>query len=1811
MNLKEKFKVVAFFIASFFISFQAFSQCGSFSVAVVQDDMCFSNGIIEITPDPIMGPPFTYDIVYPNGNINTGTFSTNSIQIDSLASGTYDVTLSSGPDNCNASVSISQYAFSPNFFSPTQNGYHISCNGLCDGELSTAPQPFPFETYEIKLFQDSANGALIQTDELLLNTFPPSSFSYDSLCAGSYVVQFTSQSGCVREFSRILYEPDSLEVNGIVSDVLCSSDSTGAIDLTVDGGVGVGINIFGDSINFLPYTYDWTGPSSFSDTNEDIFGVGGGDYNMSVTDANNCTVSKSFTINDSVPVLSLVVDTFQNISCNGVTDGKISVSGTGGTAPYTYEWISGVSGNDSTITNLGPDTYEVVLTDANGCTDTLDFDITDPTPLSHNDSITHVACFGGNTGSFAIEILGGTPPYAPITYSPNVGITDSTTANGLYVSSLVSGTYTFTATDANSCVYTDSVTINQNSEIILSFPDTIYETCNGSNGSATVQVSGGIPGYTYNWSNGDTTPVLDSVQGGIYYTIEVIDSLNCFKSDLVFVPVVESVLITSVGVTDNTCSGDTLGSLSIETTGGLFPHLFSYTYLGNTTTLSSNDTTTVINNLASGSYSLEVEDSSGCVNTWSLPINVSENSTLDFSIDSLSSSGILACSGDNNGELFLDISGGNPFPGNYYWLFVNDPNFSQNLTVDSIVGLSAGTYNLTVQDADGCTAQLSYEILEPTPLSTSHVITNTSCFNETDGEALVIISGGTPNYSLSSNTFSNFTSLSTDTFRITGLSEGTYFYDVLDTNACELLNNTFYVGEPSQLEIIDVTSSLESCLLFDATASVSVSGGVGGYSYLWSYDDSFSQPLELQDGTLNPTVNASTVQNVTQGLIYIHVWDANSCYTLDSIVISRSNSPQLDLLGTIDNVCDGDTEGQISFNATGGTPFYEYSIDGGVNWQFLATFDHLADGVYSAIVRDFLGCTDVISNISINSPPPITVSVSTQTVSCHGSIDGSASVVSVNGGVSSMGVYSYSWQNSQGVNLWPANLSGINPTVTNLTPGSYQLEVKDDNGCSTIYSPVNIGEPLPVTVDLSVISDYNGVDISCFGYSDAMIQANASGGTGQYTFEWYNSVGLNLTDTTNQPPPSSASFDTLSFLPQDTYSVIVVDDNNCLDSNSIAVTHPSQIDVNFENIVNIRCEGNNDGQATAIYSGGLGFGNYTVSWTDSNNNVISLIAQATQLAVGDYVATYTDNNGCSGHDTVTINYSELFQTTNSLDTTSVSCFGSIDGSFNFNVTGGWQPYTYVWNDPLGQQSEKAIGLAPGQWYTNIITDANNCILIDSVYVTSPVDELEVSTFSIEDNDCFENSNGSITIEVVGGSFPYDFTWTGPNSFSGSNQNIAGLAVGTYNVVVIDNNGCEKTESYDVDGPNAPLQINSVITEGVSCHGLQDGSANLIGQIVGGTSPYNQDWQGENPNVLSAGNYSVEVTDNAGCKESVSFIIYEPSPLSMTVDEIDEYCAGQDAQILVHAIGGTPFNSGFYQYDIGQASLISPFHNYQSSNENEANIVLDFPENNNEADTLFLLTVTDQNGCEVSQIVEVHPARLFYNNESLAICSEDTIVISGDRFAQYDSYSWSISTNQPFVDNGSDIELVVNNSMTIYLTAFDISSACFFTDELEIIELKPSVELDEDIGILMGESVSISVTNGEAPFLWSTAETTNSIEVSPLLTTIYTAYALDTVTQCIGYDSVRVFVGMNEGFSPNADGYNDTWKIDYLNQYESLQIEIFNRWGNSLWKSTSPNIVNWDGKHNGKELPVGTYYYIITFDDSMSNEPLTGPVTIVR
>ena len=1608
---------------------------------------------------------------------------------------------------------------------------------------------------------------------------------FSNLAAGDYTILVEDDNNCPFDTTITITQPNAITVSlDDMDSTSCFGVDDGRIFTSASGGQQGG------------YTYFWLyngGP--FLVDNDDIDGLLAGAYSLVVSDLSACESDQyDFEVFQPNPLV-VNVDDLQTLSCFESADGSITVSGSGGTGAYNYTWTGIVGDNLQTLEDLDAGDYIITLRDENNCDTTVTITMTEPDALSFpNPQLTDVDCFGAFTGILEIEVDGGTSDYT-FSISPNIGSL-STNANVFTASGLSAQDYTVQVLDENNCMYEQDFNLDQNPVITASFT-TSPESCNDNNATVLANISGGTSPYSFNWVGlNQTTNFVDSLAGGFTYTLEVTDDLNCLVSFNEFVPNIFPVSINSINKFDLSCNGEDDGQLEVNVSDGTAPYTFTLFSGGvQQYQFNSNNFTDTLTDIAPGDYTLQAQDFNGCVYNWPSVITINTPELLTVGIDSLATTFDLVCNGDNDGEIFLNISGGTPYSGGYYDLFINNPLFSQQVSVDSITGLLAGTYEMTVQDLNGCLATVSHTINQPDDLTIGSSVTDVLCYEQSTGSALIFIEGGVADYTLTTvSPDAIISQLSTDTFEITNLSEGVYFFDITDDNECESLNYSLNVEQPNEVEVLNTSSTLESCLGGDATAEVNLTGGTSPYVLLWTYDSNFQQPILLIDGELNPTNQSANPQFLSEGLHYIHIWDFNGCYTYDSVAVNRATNPNLDLLGTINNLCHDDEQGQITVNATQGNPFYEYSINGGVTWQYSPVFENLGESSYNIMLRDSLGCSDDIENIEITAPEPISAIVDAQTARCFGDNNGTASVTNVFGGTSLDGDYSYQWQTSEGVNLWPANLSANTANVGGLSTGSYQVAVEDDNECITVYSPIVIGEPLEVNVDLSIISDFNGVQISCNDSSDGVIMAIASGGTGDFTFTWTNGVN-------NLEINTAATFDTLYSQPAGNYYVFVSDENECSNSNQISISDPEPISIGFEDVINIRCEGEPEGSANAIWSGGLGFGTYNVIWTDSDNNTLSLVSQVSNLDTGTYMVNVTDNNGCSATDNITIDYSELFQITNTTDTVYVSCNGYIDGSFDFEVEGGWLPYTHSWNDPLNQQQPIAYGLAPGNWYLDVVTDANGCVVYDSVFVDEPSDVLTILNVDVDGAECFGENTGSISLDVEGGTENYQFSWVGPG-YTSANQNINNLVAGMYNLTVTDASGCQAFGSYQLSQPSAPIQIVSVNTTNVDCNGNNTGTAS-ISSITGASGNVNQDWGGENPNQLEAGSYSVVVTDQNGCTDDHNYIIFEPEAIQATVEVIDENCEGQNGQIIVHASGGDLFDNNLYNY------AISP--NYQSSPINQAGIEVDFPSPGELADTIFTMTLTDESGCEfVIENIEVHAARIFDYNASVGVCYGDTIEVVA-KYNEFISYAWAINpSSQEFELFDNSITTSVKEDLTITVSAVD-ASGCAFTDQMAINLLTPDISVGEDLALVRGEEIVLSVSQGEEPFVWNNLETTRDIIVSPIVTTYYSVTALDTSNGCFGTDTLRVFVGMNAGFTPNADGYNDFWQIDYLNQYEGVHVEIFNRWGSRLWQADSPNIENWNGKYNDEDLPVGTYYYIISFPDGSNKDPLTGPVTIVR
>ncbi len=322
------------------------------------------------------------------------------------------------------------------------------------------------------------------------------------LSAGTYNVTVTSSSGCAATFTSTVTQPAQLAGTTVVTNPLCNGASTGSILLTVSGGTP-------------SYTYLWNGGA----TSKDRSNIPAGTYTVTITDSKGCTATtQAIVTNPAAVVLTLTQD---SVSCNGGSDGAITTVITGGSSPYTFAWADGPTSQNRSGLIIG--TYSVTATDANACTATASKTVLQPTAISLSATMVNPGCNGGSNGSIDLSVSGGSPGYS---YNWSTGATSQD------ISGLSAGTYNVTVTDLNGCTATLSKTLTQPAPLSLSASVTNATCPTDADGAIDLTVSGGTPGYTYDWDNDgleapdDDPQDLNSLLPGTY-TVIVTDANGC------------------------------------------------------------------------------------------------------------------------------------------------------------------------------------------------------------------------------------------------------------------------------------------------------------------------------------------------------------------------------------------------------------------------------------------------------------------------------------------------------------------------------------------------------------------------------------------------------------------------------------------------------------------------------------------------------------------------------------------------------------------------------------------------------------------------------------------------------------------------------------------------------------------------------------------------------------------------------------------------------------------------------------------------------------------------------------------------------------------------------------------------------------------------------------------------------------------------------------------------------------------------------------------------------------------------------------
>ena len=556
------------------------------------------------------------------------------------------------------------------------------------------------------------------------------------LSPGAYYLTITDYYGAQRTYDRILIEPDELIITGIVTDVSCFGGSDGAIDVTVSGGTpnywhywsnggisedkinisagtytltvtdlhacmatntwvvnqpvspiamsftSININCNGGSNGSIdltasggtsPYTYLWNGGA----TTQDRSNLTAGTYTVTVTDFNGCTSTGSRTISQPASALALSF-TSVNVSCNGGSNGSIDLTVTGGTSPYIYLWNGGATTQDRS--NLSAGTYLITITDFNGCTSTGTYTITQPTSIYLTGPVTHVTYLGGSNGSIAASAVGGTSPYS---FSWAGGQTTST------ISGLSAGTYSLTVIDNNGCDKSHNYIVQDGTGTTLTVSGVVsHVNCfMQSNGAIDITATGGTPGYSYLWNDGSTLGDRSGLAAGIY-NLTVSDAMASTTTGS-WTITQPSELLVSVMVYNASCFGGNDGEVNVYPSGGISP----YFYLWNT-----GYTGQYLTGVAAGNYAVTITDANGCTQMLSYTVSQPMSIAITYIKTDVSTNG------GSDGTIDLSVSGGTPAY-IYQW--------SSGATTQDLSGLSAGFFDVTISDSNGCTAFETIEITEP------------------------------------------------------------------------------------------------------------------------------------------------------------------------------------------------------------------------------------------------------------------------------------------------------------------------------------------------------------------------------------------------------------------------------------------------------------------------------------------------------------------------------------------------------------------------------------------------------------------------------------------------------------------------------------------------------------------------------------------------------------------------------------------------------------------------------------------------------------------------------------------------------------------------------------------------------------------------------------------------------------------------------------------------------------------------------------------------------------------------------------------
>lgn len=1134
----------------------------------------------------------------------------------------------------------------------------------------------------------------------------------------------------------------------------------------------------------------------------------------------------------------------------------------------------------------------------------------------------------------------------------------------------------------------------------------------------------------------------------------------------------------------------------------------------------------------------------------------------------------VSCFGASDGTATVNISGGSP-PYTIVW--------SSGGTNPTETGLAAGTYTVAVTDTTGCPSTLQVTINEPDEIVASALVQDASCFGFSDGSINVSATGGDGNYTYSwtPNVASGATG--------TNLAAGFYSIVVTDGNGCDDTVSAT-ITQPPAINTVVQTVDVSCAGGSDGTATAAASGGQGTFTYLW-------QP----GGQTTPVAI-----NLSGGPIAVIVTDSAGCQDTATAIIN--NPPPIGILvSTISPSCFGGSDGSATATAIGGTGNLSFSWSPG--GATTATATGLSAGVYTVVVSDDNGCSDSIS-VGISEPAPVTASLFSTNESCFNNCDGSVSAVPQGGTTP----YSYQWDTPNG---------DTSSTVQGLCNGTYTLTVTDANGCTVIDS-VEIGFPQSPVADA-------GPDLSfCEGEGGVTLQPtiiNPGGGAPLYYTWTCNNSPCGLSCVNCQNPIANPTDTTV-------YYLVVTDQNGCgslVDSMVVNVVPKPVVDAGPDETI---CGPPSPG--TVLQPTVTGFGPYTYNWIPSaglnNPNIPNPAANPDTTTI--YTLVVTDlATGCTSDFTTTDTNSTVTINVNPTPIAEAGpdmaiCFGDTT-QLQATGTGAGPNYQFQWSPGSSLSNPATVNpLAWPAFTTEYILTvfSNGCPSFgDTVRVTvNPIPTVDAGP----DRDyCF---GGSAQLDAVvdsltfGTGFAYSWTPGATLSDSTIEDPIAFPDQTTvYYITATSPQGCE-SEPDSVTVTIRPTPLPDAGPTQTLC--LSDSTLQLNGTINWANNQSPSDQQNLNISWAPASHIvgPVNVVNPVVAPDSSMWFYFTVTFDSCTntdsvlINVIPEINAMAAADTTV--ICGTDSTALLATGGIGGASFTwTPPAGL--SDPNSAN-----PMASPDSTTTYSVIV-QEGGCsdtaEITLQVIPKPEVAFVNsfNEGCVPLEVSFTALTSDAI----NYIWNFgdgsevdNTDAPFHTYatpgtytvtlyGVNFGGCIDSSSATTVTVYDTISADFTSDPIFPVEM-----------VIPGTEVQFTdLTTNANMWNWSFGNGISSTEQNPsylfqepgeYMVTLTTSNEFGCMSEVTHGPYIVIIpeLFIPNVFSPNADGINDVFLVEY-NGNQVFEMTVFDRWGAQVYQ-TRNKVQGWEGvDENGSEVPAGSYYYRI----SVGDKDYAGNITLVR